>query len=225
MPINRPQPPVSALAALIDGLAAFLSDEDHEKAREIVRGGRAVAAPEIPSAAKLGFQPGKLTVPIADYNPIEVFALSIDNVMRGLPLRSAVSSAGWRFFVSQPGSNHVVMAWVFQQPPAGAWKIAAVFYGPEVARLKDVSNGLDRYENAGDLRTLSLLIAPSINFQGILLTPQNDESGTVIVPFPNMDQQLIGGMDKEEFPTEAEFLAVVRSVIPRWKSAVPHSGG
>src|SRR5438067_8405579 len=150
MPINRPQPPVSALAALIDGLAAFLSDEDHEKAREIVRGGRAVAAPEIPSAAKLGFQPGKLTVPIADYNPIEVFALSIDNVMRGLPLRSAVSSAGWRFFVSQPGSNHVVMAWVFQQPPAGAWKIAAVFYGPEVARLKDVSNGLDRYENAGD---------------------------------------------------------------------------
>jgi hypothetical protein len=224
MPIVRPCPPFSAIAALLEQLPAFLSDTDCGSSGYVVSQGSAGPPVKIPSAEELGFRIPKNPSEIPDYNALPVYVLGIGDVVKGRGIRAAAVSAGWRFFVGN-AERSLVMAWVAQRPPSGAWKIAATFYGPEVAALLRASDVSKIFDTGEATFEASLLTVPSINLQGFYLRAQTAGAMDGIIPFPNLEKQLVKSFDTQPWYTEADFLRIIGTIIPKRKSIVAKAGG
>jgi hypothetical protein len=226
MSIIRPSAPFSATAALFAGLPAFLASSNTPGPTNAVRKQAFIGGPpRIPTADDLGFQLGPMPSLIPNYSPIRVFVLNVGAVLKGQNIAAASVSAGWRYFVSQsPQASIVALAAVSQRPATGAWTMAATFFGPGVAALRQALNNISILQSATVDYELSFLTVPSLNLEAFHLKAA-DGSGDLLLPFPSLAAQLIKGLDAKEVYTEAEFLAVIRAIVPRTKSRVPHSGG
>lgn len=221
MPIHKPSVPQFVTDALFDGLPAFLSGPNYGSAGNVVKQGPGGHDPKIPSADDLKFDvSGKTSTP---YEAIHVFALGVGDIMKGLGV-SAATSIGWRCFVGDPGSR-IAMASMSQRPP-GAWKMAAAHYGPGVAAVLKASNELNSIVPGNAGYELHMLSVPSMNLEAFFLKAA-DGTSHIMVPFPNMSQQILPGLNTKPSYTEAEFLAAIRSDLKRRKSTVtvPKSGG
>jgi hypothetical protein len=222
MSIIRPNAPLSATAALMEGLPAFLSD--HSGAAPVLRRESAGTPFRIPTPADLGFQVGGNppdTLP--DFSPIHVFVLGVGDVMKGLGVNAAVSG-GWRYHVGNPAS-HVVMAWVTQRPPSGMWKVAATFYGPGVRDSIRESTALRTSAPSTSDFELRMLSMPALNLELFHLKSQTPGARDMFSPFPNMTGQLFPGLNTQPFYSEAEILAAIRAVAMSHKYTIPKSGG
>jgi hypothetical protein len=225
MPILRPQAPSSATAALFGGFSAFLTNSDQKTAAIISSQKFIGAQTRIPTPEALGFQGGAVPNQIPDYSPIRVSTLSVGAVLRGEGISAASVPSGWRYFVSQnPTSIPVALAHVSQRSLGGAWKVAASFFGPGVADLRSAATDLAPFQASAITYELAYLTVPSLNVEAFHLKA-TDESGDFLVPFPKRTAQLMRGLDCQDFYTEAEFLTVLRALVQRAQSSIPHAGG
>jgi len=225
MPIVRPPAPFAATMALFQGLPAFLAMDSKLPNPAVVKQTFVGSPPKIPTAADLGFQTDIVPTQMPDYNPLCVLSLPMASVISGKGIEASAVSAGWRYFVSQtPTSNIVALAAVSQRPPTGAWKMAATYFGPGVAALRDASNQLWTYASSDIGYELSYLTVPSMNVEAFYLKPA-DGSGAILVPFPNYNEQIVPGLNKTPSYTEAEFLSTLVALVKKAKNRIPHSGG
>ncbi len=221
MPITRPCAPLSATAALIEGLPAFLSGPNPDPARKIVKQAIVGSSFQIPTADDLNFKVGEVPTAIPDYNPIHVFVLKVGDITKGLGAGAAISS-GWRFFVGDPGGR-VVMAWVARRPPSGMWKLAATFYGPGVAAALNASQALLPPDSGA--YELRMITVPSLSLEAFHLKAQTAGSEDLFVPFPNATAQHLPDLRAAPLFKETAFLTAILKDLPSRKAPVPRSGG
>jgi hypothetical protein len=225
VPIIAAQAPLDVTARLYDELPRFLSGPDYGSAGNIVSQASAGPPQIIPSAGDLNFPVGGSPPnPFPDFNPIQVFALGIGNVMQGLGISAAAVPVGWRLFITNPSTQSYVMAWI-SQLPTGVWKMAAAYYGLRVNDLLDASQGLAPLLPGNDPYELRMLILPWINLQAFWLKAQVSGVSDVLVPYPAMSAQLIASLYTQPSYTEAQFLAAIKVDIARWQTSFANAGG
>jgi hypothetical protein len=225
MPIVRPPAPFSATIALFQGLPAFLPADPREPNPAVVKQTFVGSRPKFPTADELGIKVGVIPTRIPDYSPLRVSSLPMAPVIGGKGIEASAVSVGWRYFVSEtPASTIVAMAAVSQRPPTHAWKMAATFFGPNVAALRDASKDLRSYESSDINYELSYLTVPSMNVEAFYLKPA-DGSSAVLVPFPNYTSQIVPGLNNSRSYTEAQFLTTLISLVKKARNRIPYSGG